>query len=65
MTYYVITAEVHGELKTGLVEENAFEEEGKDASAFFLHGAMNPSVHGTVEISGEAEHMLTDVIVEG
>ena len=60
-TYYVITAEVQGSLKTGLVSEDEFENNPED---FFVPSARNVEVHGTVNISGEAEHMLPGCIVE-
>lgn len=61
-TYIVITAEVHGSLKTGIVLKEEF---SGDASEYFVHDAQNPESHGTVEISGEAEHMIPSYVVEG
>lgn len=61
-TYVVITAEVNGSLKTGLVSEDDFD---GDAAQYFLPGARDVEVHGTVDISGEADSMLPDYLIEG
>ena len=63
-TYYVITAEVLGEIKTGLVDKEEFEADGSDPSFYFPSNARVPEVHGTVEISGPAEHMIPTSVVE-
>lgn len=60
--YVVITAMINGSLKTGLVDEDVFEGSAAD---FFPPNAEDVCSHGTVEISGEAEHMIPDYVVEG
>lgn len=61
-TYIVITAEVNGSLKTGLVVKEEF---SGDPSEYFVGSAENAEAHGEVEISGEAAHMIPDCVVEG
>ena len=62
-TYVVITAEVNGCFKTGIVLKEEFDED-EDAAQYFLPSAQNVEVHGTVDIDGEAEHMLPSYLVE-
>ena len=61
-TYVVITAEINGSLKTGIIHEDEF---SGDASDYFVGSAVNAQAHGEVDISGEAEHMIPDYVVEG
>ena len=61
-TFIVLTGEVHGALKTALVEEDTFEGNPED---YFIPSAENVEKHGTIQISGEAEHMIPDDLVEG
>jgi len=62
--YVVITAEVNGSCKTGLVSKEEFDGDDGDAAQYFVPSAQNVEVHGTVDIDGEAEHMLPSYLVE-
>lgn len=62
-TFVVVTAEVNGSLKTGLIDEDMFKED-PDPSSYFSPSAENAEQHGTVDISGPAEHMIPDYVIE-
>ena len=62
-TYCVITAEVNGSLKLGLVRKEE-DDPDIDPEDFFPPSARNVESHGTVTIEGEAAHMIPDYIVE-
>jgi len=64
MTYHVITAEVGGRLLTGLVDEYSWKEDS-DPTSYFLPKAENVTHQGTVEIEGEAQHMIPSYLIEG
>jgi hypothetical protein len=63
MIYHVLTAEVNGSLKTALV--CAEEMETADPADYLVGSVRNPEDHRTVEISGPAEHMIPDYVIEG
>lgn len=63
MIYRVLVGESLKGIKTVLVEEETFEADGGDPDMFFL----NPSSYkirdyGTVSITGDAEHMVPDIL---
>jgi hypothetical protein len=63
--YYVLTATVGSQIKTAIVDTEEIDENGSRAEDFFPPDATEVEVHGTVEIDGEAEHMIPTIIVEG
>ena len=63
-TYHVLTAMVNGSLKTGLIEKGDFKFTGSDAAGYFVNDATEVQDHGTVDISGPAESMIPDCVVE-
>jgi len=63
-TYVVITAEVRGSLKTGLILKEESEPE-IDAAGFFPHDAKDVTTHGEVTTEGPGADMLPDWLVEG
>jgi hypothetical protein len=61
-TYHVLTAMVRGSLKTGLIDKDDFKE--SIAADYFVDGATEIEDHGTVDISGPAENMIPDWLIE-
>jgi len=63
MIYHVISEKVNGRLLTAIVADYLWKEDS-EVDAYFLCEAVNCGYHGTVEIEGEAEHMLPQYLIE-
>jgi len=65
MLYRLLVGEnqSNGSLKTILVHSDVYESEGKDPGMFFINpDDFDIKDYGELEITGESEHMLPDVM---